>query len=150
MRTRFDWKRMSMVAALAYAPGRDGARVLFDCQAGSYNDESLIGFIDELHRELAGAKVTLIWDGLPSHRSRAMRAYLATQRRWLVVERLPAYAPELNPVEALWGNLKGSELANLVVDTIAETESVARAGIERVRDETQLAFAFLRHTGLFL
>jgi putative transposase len=141
---------MSMVAALAYAPGRDGARVLFDCQAGSYNDESLIGFIDELHRELAGEKVTLIWDGLPSHRSRAMRAYLATQRRWLVVERLPAYAPELNPVEALWGNLKGSELANLAVDTIAETESVARAGIERVRDENQLACAFLRHTGLFL
>jgi transposase len=150
LRTRFNWKRMSMVAALAYAPGRDGARVLFDCQAGSYNDESLIGFIDEIHRELAGEKVTLIWDGLPSHRSRAMRAYLATQRRWLVVERLPAYAPELNPVEALWGNLKGSELANLVVDTIAETESVARAGIERVRDETQLACAFLRHTGLFL
>ena len=63
-----------------------------------------------------------------------MRTCLATRRRWLVVERLPTYAPELNPVEALWGNLKGSELANLAVDTIAETESVARADIERVRD----------------
>jgi transposase len=31
----------------------------------------------------------------------------------LVVERLPAYAPELNPVEKLWANLKGAELANL-------------------------------------
>jgi NAD(P)-dependent dehydrogenase (short-subunit alcohol dehydrogenase family) len=41
------------------------------------------------------------------HRSRAMQAFVASQRRWLVVERLPAYAPELNPVEALWANLKG-------------------------------------------
>jgi transposase len=39
---------------------------------------------------------------------------LNTQRHWLVVERLPAYAPELNPVEGLWSWLKGSQLANLV------------------------------------
>jgi transposase len=35
-----------------------------------------------------------------------MRAFLAIQRDWLVVERLPAYAPDLNPVEALWFNLR--------------------------------------------
>jgi hypothetical protein len=29
-----------------------------------------------------------------------MHAWLNTQRSWLVVERLPAYAPELNPVGA--------------------------------------------------
>jgi transposase len=57
----------------------------------------------------------LLWDGLPSHRSRAMRAWLATQRSWLVVERLPAYAPELNPTEGLWSSLKAAELANLGV-----------------------------------
>jgi hypothetical protein len=41
-----------------------------------------------------------------------MRAYLAGQRTWLTVERLPAYAPELNPVEPVWGNAKTRELAN--------------------------------------
>jgi transposase len=41
------------------------------------------------------------------HRSRAMRAWLNCQRSWLVVERLPAYAPELNPTEGLWSSLKG-------------------------------------------
>jgi hypothetical protein len=30
-----------------------------------------------------------------------MRAFLDTQRSWLVVERLPAYAPDLNAVETL-------------------------------------------------
>jgi transposase len=41
-----------------------------------------------------------LWDGLPSHRSTAMRDWIRSQRSWLVVERLPAYAPDLNPVEA--------------------------------------------------
>jgi transposase len=49
-----------------------------------------------------------------------MRAWLNTQRSWLVVERLPAYAPELNPVEGLWSNLKSVELANLTGPTLAE------------------------------
>jgi transposase len=45
--------------------------------------------------------------GLPVYRSKAMAAFVASQRDWLVVERLPAYAPELNPVERVWANLKG-------------------------------------------
>jgi transposase len=49
-----------------------------------------------------GDKITLIWDGLPSHRSQAMRAFLKKQRKWLVVERLPAYEPDLNPIEQVW------------------------------------------------
>src|SRR5438445_167284 len=117
---------------------------------GSDNDEALIEFLEELRRYLRGAKVTLCWDGLASHRSRVMQTYLASSRRWLVVERLPAYAPDLNPVEALWGNLKGRELANLCVDAIEETEDVAHAGIERIGADAQLAFAFLAHTGLSL
>jgi hypothetical protein len=31
-----------------------------------------------------------------------MRDWIRTQRSWLVVERLPAYAPEFNPGEGLW------------------------------------------------
>ncbi len=36
-----------------------------------------------------------------------MTAYLRAQRSWLTVERLPGYAPELNPTELVWGNVKG-------------------------------------------
>jgi transposase len=57
--------------------------------------------LGQLRRCLHGQKVTLLWDGLPSHRSRAMQAFIASQRGWLVAERLPGYAPELNPVEGL-------------------------------------------------
>lgn len=129
-------------------PDGSEATVMFATHPGAYNDASLISFIRQLRRQFNSDKVTLIWDGPPSHRSRKMQAFLATQRYWLVVERLPAYAPELKPVEALWGNLKGTELANLCVDTIGETEHHARRGVRRIRRERDLAFAFLRHTGL--
>ena len=62
-----------------------------------------------------------------------MRAWLNTQRSWLVVERLPAFAPELHPVEDLWSSLKAVELANLCGPTLAEVIAQARRGIDRVR-----------------
>src|SRR5262249_32461328 len=133
LRHRFSWKRLSMAAAIAYAPDRSDARIMFQTRPGAYNDESLITFLGALHDELAGAKVTLIWDGLPSHRSRRMQTWIRAQRRWLVVERLPGYAPDLNPVEALWGNIKGTELANLCADGIGATAQAAHTGIDRVR-----------------
>lgn len=79
-----------------------------------------------------------------------MQDWVRAQRRWLVVERLPGYAPELNAVEGLWGNVKGTELTNLGADTIEQTAEAARAGIDRITSDKGLAFAFLRHTGLSL
>ena len=73
---------------------------------------------------------------------------MATQRHWLVVERLPAYAPELNPVGGQWSWLKGSQLANLVCPTLQAVVEQAELGIERVRRTPHLAYAFLRRTGL--
>jgi transposase len=90
------------------------------------------------------------WDGLPAHRSLAMRAWLRRQRHWLVVEPLPGYAPDLNPVEALWSNLKGVELANLAADTLKEVTAAAEQGIQRIRSTHWLAYSFLRHCGLSL
>ncbi len=65
-----------------------------------------------------------------------------------MVERLPAYAPELNPVEGLWSSLKAVELANLTSPTLAEVIDQTHRGIERVRRTPQLASSFLPQAGL--
>jgi transposase len=66
------------------------------------------------------------------------------------VEPLPGYAPELNPVEALWASLKGVELANLAADTLEEVTVAAERGVQRIRDTHHLAYSFLRCCGLSL
>jgi transposase len=79
-----------------------------------------------------------------------MRAGLGRQRSWLVVERLPGYAPDLNPVEALWASLKGVEPSNLAGDTLEEVTAAVERGIHRTRSTNHLAFSFLRSCGLSL
>jgi hypothetical protein len=96
----------------------------------------------------ADQQVVLLWDGPSAHWSHDMRAFIDSQRDWLQVERLPGYAPELNPVEGLWANLKGVELANFAGDTVVEVADAAEQGIHRVRDDQQLVWSFLDHTGL--
>jgi putative transposase len=97
---------------------------------------------------MRGHKVILIWDGLPAHKSRIMTDYLRSQQHWLTVERLPGYAPDLNPVETLWGNIKGQELANRCAENLTELDTEVHNGMSRVRQSRQLAFSFLGHAGL--
>jgi hypothetical protein len=150
LRHRYHWKRASMAAALGYHPEGTKARLCFHLQPDSYDTDSLIGVLEQLADFYRGQRVVLIWDGLSSHWSHKMRAHLDAQRDWLTVERLPAYAPELNPVEYLWANLKGGELANCGGDTIAEVADQAEHGIQRVCDSNSLVMGFLAHTGLSL
>ena len=65
------------------------------------------------------------------------------------MELLPGYSPDLNPVEDLWSNLKGQELANRCVEGLAEADEAVRGGMERIRPSA-LPFSFLRHAGLSL
>lgn len=139
-----------MSAALAFRADGSEAALVFQMRQGAYNTDSLIEFLEEFHVHFAGEQVTLIWDGLPSHRSKKMKAFVATQRRWLRVEQLPGYAHDLNPVELVWGNLKAVELANLCPDSTDEARTAAEAGLQRIGTNVQLCFNFLGHTPLSL
>jgi transposase len=139
-----------MAAALCYGSRGGGAQLALHHHPGAYDTDTLIGALEGLRRFLGGQKATLVWDGLPAHRSHAMRAWLRCQRSWLVVEPLPACAPELNPVEPLWASLKGVGLANLAGEGLDDVIAAAQRGIQRIRATHHLAFSFLRHSGLSL
>ena len=149
LRHPFNWKRLSLAGALAYEPDGSDAHLFFELRPGAYNDETLIAFLSELN-EVEQRNVLLVWDGLPSHRSRRMSDWIASQRHWLSVERLPGYAPDLNPIENVWGNLKSQELANLCSNTIDQVADIAEGGLDRIGSDAALCFAFLRHSGLRL
>lgn len=143
-----NWKRLSVAGALAFRWDGRRTRFFFQTRSGTYNDRSLIAFLRALKRHFRRQAVILIWDGLHAHHSRVMRQYVARERSWLTVERLPAYAPELNPVELIWGNVKRGDLANVCAADVDALRAPLRRGCTRVRCHPDLAYSFLRHAGL--
>ena len=111
------WNRLSIAGALAFRWDGRRSRFFFQTRPGTYKAVGLISFLRQLKRHFRDRRVILIWDGLSAHKSDVMRAYLARQRGWLTVERLPGYAPELNPVEQVWGNLKRRVRISVIVNT---------------------------------
>jgi hypothetical protein len=137
-----------VAAALGYRWDGRKTRLFARTKPDSFDTESLIHFLKELKRFVQGTPVILIWDRLPAHRSKVMKHYLLQQRDWLEIEWLPAYAPDLNPTEAVWNNIKGRELANFCADEIGEATNAFRTGLRRVSHTLQLALSFLSHAGL--
>jgi hypothetical protein len=77
-----------------------------------------------------------------------MSQYLRQQHNWLSVVQLPAYAPEMNPVEALWANILGQELANRSVVDLGEMVAGVRSGFSRIHSGKWLLHSFLNYAGL--
>jgi transposase len=122
----FNWQSLSLIARLTLW------RFYFRIHAGSIKSPQVMEFLQALLRQVPG-KLLVIWDGAPIHRSALVRDFVAAQGQRLVVERLPAYAPELNPVEYLWGHLKEHELGNLIVRHAHELSHDATRALRRMR-----------------
>ncbi len=110
--------------------------------------QSVIGFLLHLLRHLKG-KLLLIWDGASIHRSRLVQAFLASPvARRLRTERLPGYAPELNPVEVVWQYLKRVELRNLCCHDLVHLKAELHKAVARLRHKTRVLLGCLRKPGL--
>ena len=145
----FNWEKLSVSGALGYRWNGKASDLFFHVLEGSYDTEALIVFLEHLKVHRRSQKTILIWDRLPAHKSADMSAFLNRQRDWLTIEFLPAYSPELNPLEYVWGNIKGQELANRCALNLAECEKALAQGMARVAKSPTLATAFLHHAGLF-
>lgn len=145
----FSWQNLSAATFLCYRWDNRRHDMCFQIKPGSYNTSSLAGALGAFHKHMGRRRVLLVWDGLSAHRSKAMKAWLSRRGGWIHVERLAAYAPELNPVEQVWRNVKGCELANLCVFEMKQTHAALRAGLSRVAGSS-LAKSFLKHAGLKL
>jgi transposase len=97
-------------------------------------------FLDKLLRVIPG-KLLIVWDGLAAHRGSLVKDFIAGQR-------LPAYAPELNPVEYIWAHLKRHELPNICPKDLWSLGDFARNKLKRMRRRKPLLLAFWRQSSL--
>jgi transposase len=139
----FSWDNLAAIAGIT----------LWNCYfrlfEGSIKSPQVIEFLNHLQRHLPG-RLLIIWDGAAIHRSKIVRQYIADLRGKLWIERLPAYAPELNPVEYLWAYWKQHELPNLGARDLWQLSGWAAHGLRRIRRKKhRLISAFWKQAELW-
>lgn len=139
----FNWQQLSLMAGVSFW------RLYFRFFHGAIKGPQIVEFLKAL-KDTIGGKLLIIWDGLPAHRSRLVRNYVESLEGQIQLERLPAYAPEINPAEYVFGYAKQRELANLCVDTIEEVRDYATRRLKSMQRRPKLIRAFWQQAELAL
>jgi transposase len=122
-------------------------RLFLQVRQDSDDGAAVVGFLRVLLRKIPG-KVLVIWDGSPIHKGQAVKDFLkrgAAKR--LHLERLPGYAPDLNPDEGIWSYLKRVELGNVCCRDLSELRAVLIRARERVRHKREVIRACSHQCG---
>jgi transposase len=123
------------------------ARLYLQAQEHAFDAAGVVGFLRVLRRTIGG-KVLVIWDGAPIHKGQVIRDYLARgAAKRLHLERLPGYAPDLNPDEGVGTSLKRVELKNRCCADLAELHLELRRAKERLRHQRHIIRSFSAHCG---
>jgi len=139
----FNWQQLSLMAGVSFW------RLYFRFFHGAIKGPQIVEFLKAL-KDTIGGKLLIIWDGLPAHRSRLVGNYVDSLEGQIQLERLPAYAPEINPAEYVFGYAKQRELANLCVDTIEEVRAYATRRLKSMQRRPKLIRAFWQQAELAL
>ena len=138
--------RLSAVAALTFSPQTRRPGVFFRLLDHNLRTPDCLDFLTDLHRHVR-RKIIVVWDRLNVHRS-AARQCAKRHPGWFDFEWLPAYAPDLNPIEQLWNHTKYSELANVIPDGLEDLYDLVEFTIDTNRHDPQLLRSFLNYTKL--
>lgn len=123
-------------------------RSAFQTHETSINGLLATRFLRHLQKTI-DERLLVIWDGSPIHRSRVVKALLEEARGAIWLERLPGYAPDLNPDECVWRHLKHVQMANLCSPTLEAHREELRKAIRRFKHrQAKLIPAFFKHGGL--
>ncbi|MGH3803211.1 MAG: transposase [Pseudonocardiaceae bacterium] len=116
-------------------------------QAEAFTGETIVAFLRQLLRQVPGT-LLVVWDGATIHRCQAVQDFLARgAAARLHLERLPGYAPELNPDEGVWNLLKRLELKNRCCQTMDELRSELGLAIRRLQRKRHLLRAGVAQCG---
>ena len=96
--------RLSGISAITVAPSRRRLGLYFQIHSDNVRWDKVIAFLAVLHQHLR-RKFIVVLDRLNAHR-KPVRLLRAEHPEWFEVEWLPAYAPDLNPVEMVWNHTK--------------------------------------------
>jgi transposase len=147
-------RRFSIAALACYKPG-ERSRLIYrpkrhvDHKRGGRRSFTWTDYRDLLtaaHQQL-DAPIVLIWDNLNVHKDARLRAFIDTHD-WITCYFLPAYAPDLNPVEGIWSLLRRSSQANTAFTDPDHLMHALRHGLRQIQYRSELIDGCLAETRL--
>jgi transposase len=142
LRTPYTRDHLSVISAIT--PAGD---LIVHQQNHALCGTDVVAFLRQVLRILQG-KLLVLWDGASIHRNQEVKTFLAAgAAQRLHLEHFPAYAPDLNPDEAIWYHLKRVELRNRCCQTIDELGWELGLAVRRLRRKRHVIRACFRQCG---
>lgn len=138
--------RISLISAFTISPVRHRLSVYWIPFRDNIRQGEVMAFLRWLRRAL-GRDLIVVLDRLKAHTAAATRLSALLPGAFLF-EWLPAYSPELNPVEYVWKHTKCDDMANFVPLDIDDLEEFANRSLATTRTEGAILRGCLDHAGL--
>lgn len=116
----------------------------FDTYKGGLTGDLFVALLKKL---MKGRRrpLHLIVDGLPAHKTKVAKQYVASTKGKLTLHFLPGYAPELNPDELVWSHAKRTGNARRPLQKGEKLEERVRAQLAEIGKNPALVRAFFKH-----
>lgn len=129
---------LSLIAAIA-----PNGRLYVGGQDATFNGADIVWFLEQLCRRYRRKNLLIIWDGASIHKNQQVKSFLSRKKGRIHLQTLPAYSPELNPVELLWSQLK-RELKNQIYLNMTDLADAILTKVEELKNNSKLISSFFR------
>ena len=147
-RHRMDsYRKVSGIGSISLSPRRRKPGLYLGLHAGkNITQKETLRFLSHLSRHIR-RWIVLLWDRSPVHRGKEVQRFIKSHRRF-ILEWLPAYAPDLNPVDYLWGYIKYHRMPNHGIADANKLRDRIRRETNQINDTQKLLVSFIHATKL--
>ena len=110
---------------------------------GGLNGELFVALLKQMMRHRR-TPVHMVVDGLPAHRTAAVKRFVAGTEGKLTLHFLPGYAPELNPDELVWSHIKRTATGRRPLRKGETLKEQVRAALAALKNCPRLIRSFFR------
>jgi len=136
--------RLSVIGGLTLSARYRRIGLYFAIHSQNVRTDEVEAFIRQVNRQVRRPLI-VVMNRLSAHLSAAKR--LAGDDRF-VIEWLPAYAPDTNPMEPGWSQTKYTDLANYAPGDLLDLEIMAERSLNDTRNKQDLLRSFFHAAGL--
>ena len=135
VKVKLGFKNFYVYSAVDVRSGRDFSLILPRVNTILMNE-----FLAQMSKELGDTQAILVMDGAGWHKSKNLRV-----PKNLTIVYLPAYSPELNPVEKFWQYIKAHTIKNKIYKTLEALENAVCDFIKKLKPESIKSTCSISH-----